>query len=285
METMLHTAGYPRCHAIIASLPQLMVHSWMSSLLVERMEQRAAQVQGRADLCGGDWERAFFITLARSFGFGKNGDAFEQWARQLPLAALAHHRDNREQVEAVFLGTAGLLTPEQAIHQREYAYLCHKYSLTMQMDASQWRYARMRPQLFPHRGILHLAAIYIDHRATLSRTVELAMHADPGEAVRDIRSELLASASTARLVVINAVVPTLWAYAAHTQRQELQDRAVALLEQLPAEDNYIMRQWRECGLKVATAADSQSLLHLKRTRCDTCDCLRCRFGHEYLKQK
>ena len=62
------------------------------------------------------------------------------------------------------------------------------------------------------------------------------------------------------------------------------DKATCLLTQLPPENNYIIRQWRGCGLTVASAADSQALIQLKREYCDRADCLRCRFGYEYLKQ-
>jgi len=59
---------------------------------------------------------------------------------------------------------------------------------------------------------------------------------------------------------------------------------VALLEQLKAENNHITRLWSRCGLPVQTAADSQALIQLKSAYCDRKDCLRCRFGYEYLKQ-
>ena len=61
------------------------------------------------------------------------------------------------------------------------------------------------------------------------------------------------------------------------------ERAIAMLEQLPHESNYIIRQWKACGLTIASAADSQALIQLKREYCDRLDCLRCRFGYEYLK--
>jgi hypothetical protein len=60
-------------------------------------------------LCNGDWENAYFVTLARNYGFGINGDVFEQWAYNIPLSAVAHHRDDLFQIEAIFMGQAGLL--------------------------------------------------------------------------------------------------------------------------------------------------------------------------------
>jgi hypothetical protein len=65
--------------------------------------------------------------------------------------------------------------------------------------------------------------------------------------------------------------------------QAMQEQAIALLEQLKPERNHILRQWQQCGISVESAADSQALIQLKREYCDRHDCLRCRFGFEYLK--
>lgn len=56
-----------------------------------------------------------------------------------------------------------------------------------------------------------------------------------------------------------------------------------MLEELPAENNRILRVWKECGLRVASAADSQALIQLKKMYCDRLDCLRCQFGYAYLR--
>ena len=56
-------------------------------------------------------------------------------------------------------------------------------------------------------------------------------------------------------------------------------------EALKAENNHIVRMWKEVGLAVETAGDSQTLIQLKKTYCDKKDCLRCRIGYEYLKKK
>ena len=60
----------------------------------------------------------------------------------------------------------------------------------------------------------------------------------------------------------------------------MKERALSILEQLPPEDNHIMRQWKACGLSVSSAADSQALIQLKREYCDRQGCLRCRLNEE-----
>jgi hypothetical protein len=42
--------------------------------------------------------------------------------------------------------------------------------------------------------------------------------------------------------------------------------------------------WLQVGLPVETAGDSQALIQLKKEYCDKKDCLRCRFGYEYLSR-
>ena len=62
-------------------------------------------------------------------------------------------------------------------------------------------------------------------------------------------------------------------------------RAFAILEKLKPENNYIVRQWQQCGLKVENAADSQALIQLRKEYCDVKKCLYCRFGYAYLKRE
>ena len=100
--------------------------------------------------------------------------------------------------------------------------------------------------------------------------------------ISEHKAKTLSTASR-DLIIINSVVPTLYAYGQEHHDERLQERAVELLESLKAERNFIMRQWQQCGLCVDTAADSQALIQLKREYCDRLDCLRCRFGYEYLK--
>lgn len=85
------------------------------------------------------------------------------------------------------------------------------------------------------------------------------------------------------LLLINTVVPFLYAYGKWRLDESLCERAKALMEELKPEDNHIIRMWQECGLKVEHAGDSQALIQLKKNYCDLKKCLYCRFGYAYLK--
>ncbi|MCR5820575.1 MAG: DUF2851 family protein [Bacteroidaceae bacterium] len=315
-NTLRQTEDYPRCWHIIPSLPSLTVHSWMSALLFERLQQRSERCLSRLDALHGDWERMAWVTLSRNFGFGINGDPFEQWATQLPLHACAKHRDDLFQLEALFLGTAGLLTPESIPNsakeaaekddylkrlRAEYTYLSHKFSLNPPMPAHLWRFLRLRPLNFPHLRLVQLARLYNKETAGFNTLIQASSREELHKALDTAPSDYwqshylfgLASKNNAKclsatsrdLIIINTVVPLLFAHGIRTDNEEEQTRAISILEQLKPEANYIIRQWQKCGLNVESAADSQALIQLKREYCDRIDCLRCRFGFEYLKRQ
>ena len=285
-QELCQTDDYPRCHRVVASIPSLKVHSWMEQLLAERLDGKSARILKRVKESRGDWEQAAFATLARSFGFGINGELLEEWAAHVPLAAAAKHRNNLLQVQALFLGTAGLighLGPHDGCDaqkaEAEYAYLAHKFSLPAP-PPFLWRYLRTRPYNFPHLRILQLAAVFHHGGAQLHALLEAS---DTALLQRCLQGAPL-SVSAIRLIAINTVAPLLYAYGQAQGNDTLVSRAMDLLESLAAENNYIIRQWSACGLEAGTAAHSQALIQLKREYCDRYDCLRCHFGYEYLKQ-
>lgn len=300
---------HPLCYSILSSLPRLTVHSWLSALQVERFERKARDIRARLEAYGNHWEDVFFVTLARNYGFGLNGDAFEAWARLIPFRAVDKHRDNLFQVEAFFLGMAGLLDEECDADEddyrlrlrKEFHYLRQKFSLPAPLNPSRWKLLRQRPGGFPYVRLAQLADLYHRGQALFSRVMEartadelrelLAVGTSPywEEHFTFGRTSVRRSKRMGRgaldLVIINTIVPFLYAYGQHRQEESLCERATMLLETLKAEDNYITRMWSGAGLPVSTAADSQALVQLQKEYCDRKDCLRCRFGYEFLKRK
>ena len=91
------------------------------------------------------------------------------------------------------------------------------------------------------------------------------------------------SAERLNLIVINAVVPMLFAYGRSKGKEVYCDRAFDFIEMCKAEKNAITKHWQQYGIKTETASDSQALIQLQREYCDKRQCLRCRFGYEFLR--
>ncbi|MDR0940502.1 MAG: DUF2851 family protein [Mediterranea sp.] len=302
----------PVCAPVFPSLPKLIVHGWLTTLRVERLQQKATQIYDRLSRLDGNWEDAFFVTLARNFGFGLNGDAFEAWATLLPYRAIDKHRDNPFQVEAFFYGVAGMLDDaflDTASRRdeyvlslaREFHYLRRKFEPLRVMDVTLWRFLRLRPESFPTIRLSQLADLYCHGGKLFSRLLE-------AEKVDDLRRLLNARASaywddhfifgrssprqekwlgrsSKDLIVVNTVVPFLYAYGQHKGNERMCERAGRILEELKPENNHILKTWAEAGLPAEHAADSQALIQLRKEYCDKRKCLFCRFGYEFLRRQ
>lgn len=306
-KELLATDSYPPCYKIIPSLNKLFVHSWMNALQSERLEQKTEAIRQRVAQCGGSWEAGYFVTLARNYGFGVNADAFEAWATHIPLIEVGHHRDNRLQIEAIFMGQAGFLSQDKGIEDEyynqlcdEYKYLAHKFNLKP-MDKNLWKFLRLRPQNFPYIRISQLVNLYFERKCELSLLIECTTieqliglystsvtpywttHYTFNAESKPNNKHL--SVASINLLIINTAIPMLFAYGRYKGDNALCDRAFNFWEQLKAENNNIVRIWNECGLTVGNAGDSQALIQLKKEYCDKRECLRCRIGYEYLKNK
>ena len=290
------------CADKINEVPSIFIQSWKNALLTERLEQKMNAIQHLLNDNNQHWEEAFYITLARNFGFSTNSQAFENLARSLPLSVLGKHKDQLLQLEALLFGQAGLL-PENATDEysmklkQEYDFLRSKFTL-QPLNASQWKLLRLRPDNFPHVRIAQFSALIHSSSKLFSKIVE-----NPHmESLRALfvcepstywKTHYLFTAESALKVkklgaqsingiLINTVVPFLFCYAHQKNNQDLKDKALQLLEQIPGERNAIITGWQNLGLESESAYDSQSLLQLKKQYCDEKKCLRCRIGHKVL---
>ena len=290
------------CADKINQVPSIVIQSWKNALLTERLEQKMSAIESLLDENNRHWEEVFYITLARSFGFGTNSQAFERLAKSLPISILGKHKDQLFQLEALLFGQAGLLDLEtydeySANLKKEYEFLRAKYELSP-LEKSQWKLLRLRPDNFPHVRIAQFAALIHSSTKLFSKITEnpnltyirtlfayetstywKANYLFGRES--KVRTKRLGEQSINGLI-INTVVPFLFCYADQKKNDDLKDRALQILEQLESEQNAIITGWRSLGLHVDNAFDSQSLLQLKKSYCDEKKCLRCRIGHKIL---
>lgn len=313
-ETLVTLDYYPRCKKIIGNISLLLVHNWLSALQIERLELRTHQIKERLKQCEYDWEHTLFVTMARNFGFGINGDAFESWAYTIPKHAINKHRNDLFQIEAILFGQAGLLEDsaipdvykqnitQDDYYQRlkhEYNYLRHKFNLT-HINPHIWKFLRLHPQNFPHIRIAQIAMMWYEQKSNFSKFIEATSIAELRDLLDSHVSQYwkchytFASTKTPEiekgltnvskdLIIINTIVPILFAYGKHKYKESLCERAINLLEELKPENNHFVREWAEAGIVCQSAADSQAIIQLTKQYCQPHECLRCRFGYEFIR--
>ncbi len=295
------------CRAEIASLPQIYISDWISALGYERLYAKVDRLNALLDRTGGDWREVCYIALARALGFGINSEPFERLALATPLRVLSKHSDSQLALEAMLFGQSGLL---EAVPQArrdsyveslagEYDFMKAKFGLRP-LGAESWRTARMRPGNFPHRRIALLAA-FVGRIHGLFADLTEAADADEAGRLLDIpltgywssRFTLGAppgaptpslSRASLDVLVINAVVPLLYAYGLYKGNGGLCGKAVEMLAGLAAESNSIVALFRDAGVRCTDAFMSQALIQLRRGYCEARKCLYCRIGHRMLSR-
>ena len=297
-----------RCSSSLTDIPRLNREDWLETLAIERLHTKAERILGWLDSLGGDWEQTMFVALARGLGFSLNGVPFELLAKSIPLKNIYHHSDDLLQIEALLFGQAGMLDSSSHIFDeyyqalcREYAFLARKYGLRP-MRRDLWKYARTRPQNFPHRRIALLAAaLYsgkgftsslIDARGDIDRLMELFSwelhpywheHFAFGSDGRTNPSPGTLSRASKELLMINVASPFYYAYARSCGNYDLADCGSDILYLLHPEKNTIINAWANAGIKADSAMRSQALIHLNNEYCQKGRCLDCRFGHYILR--
>ena len=265
------------CHTAISDNPALISDNWKHTLLLQRLQDKADDISELLRLTRQSWEDAFYITLAHNFGFHTNGLPFEMLAKHTPLAYLRKHRESLFQLTAILLGQAGLIDPQDEELRREYAFLKTKFSLTP-IDASTWKYLRMRPQNFPDVRVRQFAQLIHRVDNLFSSLVMLTDLKQLRRLLRGDEGELRLGQSSADLIIINSVIPYMYAYGKERGDDRLVDRALRLLSELPAETNHIISEWKALGLSIASAAESQAYIQLTTRYCKDSRCMYCDVG-------
>lgn len=293
------------CHAQLQAVDPVVFHSTCSRMLIERLESKSSEVREKLDQYKGDWEATFNFFLARSFGFKVNALPFEVLASSFDMQLYAKYRDAPLQTEALIFGQAGFLAQDfndayPAQLRREYIFLQRKHGLKP-MEVSIWKFLRMRPTGFPTVRLAQFAGLMNASEHLFSRM----LHSSDLKDLKLILCKLpihsywkahyhfekqapafvpqLGSASI-ESIIINAMCLITFSYGRIMDLESYMEKAVSILEQLPAEQNQVLRQYRSAGLKIETAFTSQALLQLNKRYCANMQCLRCGIGVHLLKR-
>lgn len=306
---------YLRCglaKGFLGGLQGVLRDSWIEALLTMRYSRRAEGVKALLDRLHGNWRQTAFAVLARSLGFGVNGEAMEALAASVPLSVLERHSGNLFQLEALLMGRAGLLpekgdeAPDDYCRRlvAEYGFLGRKYGLEPLCELG-WKLRRVRPANMPQRRVALLAAFcaggftLLDDLLGCEGGVKGVMgllgrgvsdywqgHYGFGRVTGGAKGALSGglTGSSRELVCINGVVTLLYAYGLYEKREELCAMAEELLGELKAEATADTRMWREQGFEVRCAADSQALHFLYGEYCSANRCAECRWGLGLLRR-
>lgn len=291
------------CQKQLSKVDALITNQAIDRALVNRLERKCAETEDLLTRTRSDWQTVFYISLCRNMGFKVNSIPFEQLANGLPLHILAKHKNNSIQIEALFFGQAGFLNgsfkdeyPKKL--QTEYRFLKEKYGLQT-MNPKSFKFMRLRPQNFPSIRLAQMASIVAHSSHLFSKITEETnleniksfftqpvndywkSHYRFDTAVKAHSNNL--GEQAAENIIINTIVPVLFAYASSRDQEILRQRALEFLGSLPAENNTITRKFNALNLSNKNAFESQGLIELKNEWCTNKLCIKCPIGNYLIK--
>jgi len=278
------------------------IENFLERITIERLENKVAYINELLINSNNDWEQVTFQMVTKYFGTSVNKEPFFMLASSIPISVIYKHQQDSKQIEALLLGQAGFLDREfddeypKAL-KREYYYLKKLHQLT-HSNQSLWKFLRLRPSNFPTIRLSQLASL-------LSRTEKLFSSILAAESITQLRKLFEVQANSyfethyvfdkqvktkssktgnmnIDIILINAIIPILFAFGKYKDNEEYCDRAAQFLSQIIGERNAIIKQMTTYGFKTNTAYQTQGILELRTNYCDKKRCLSCAIGHKIL---
>ena len=303
-ESLMNAAGFIACEKSILQVKEITWEGWKDRLLAERLTRKSEAVRCYLEQSNFHWEETFWWLLARNFGLAVNADAFEAVAKSIPLNILSKHKNQIHQLEALLFGQAGLLDEKFVedypnMLRKEFQFYNKKYNLNP--SNAHVFFLRMRPVNFPTIRLAQLAVLVQQSAHLFSRikeatsVVEVKKWFDVTandywhyhyrfDELSNFRRKKLGTAMIDN-VIINTIVPMLFAYGSYHREEKQKKKAMKWLEEISSESNAITKAFHELGAETKNAFDSQALIELKNEYCSKKRCLDCAVGNAILSNK
>jgi len=290
------------CEKDIATTDLFVLNNWLERIYFERLEQKAVQIQEVLKNTNNNWEATLFVLIAKNFGLKVNGEAFLNFANSFDFSIVRKVSTNRNQLEALFFGQAGLLNSsnESIFHQElahEYIFLKKKFNLCP-ISKNQIQFFRLRPNNFPTIRLSQLAGLYYKHSSLFSNLIAIKDLSDFYELFNVTTSSFWQSHYTFEtsskesvkklsksfidLLLINTIIPLKFMYLKSLGESNFSD-VLAIIEQIKPEKNTIISKFNQLKIESRNSFRAQALLQLKNEYCNKQRCLQCAIGNELLK--
>lgn len=300
LSSLMESKEIIPCKHIYRIPPSIQIEEFKSRILVERIANKSHRIQGLVFDQNQNYESACYQAILSGFGITVNSDVFLEIAQSLPLTILAKHLHRIDQLEALLLGQANLLSTIDEYSSyltREYEYLKHLYHLIP--IARTPLKSKILPPSFPTIRLVQFAAWIYRHPRIFAQLIRVLsvekiksyfdievspywhLHYDFGKQYSSPSTPILSQSFVEKLI-INSVLPfRIWMEKENSSSVE---HLIEIYMQLKPEKNKITKLFSELfHFKNQNAFDSQSYIEWYQNYCLSQKCLDCPIGFYTLR--
>ncbi len=291
------------CSLYIRKANNVLVQQWFRDLQAERLRQKTHRINRILMHQPIGREETLYRAMGSGFGLPINCVPFEMVTSGLPLNLLIELRDQLQDLEAILFGQSGFLQtraiqgPYASDLRKRYNERAHNFKVKP-VPPHLWKFFRLRPASFPTLRISQFASL-IHHRFPMTDSLLLNTSINELEQLLRVRATqywdthyVFGKCSppsvkhlgyqSIRTLIINVIVPFLYMLGKREQRTDAIKQATAILLELQAESNHIIKKWTKFGMKPNNAFESQALIQLHNNYCQQKRCLDCQLGMFFL---
>ncbi len=301
---LIESKGTIPCQGLLSKQDHDLRYLVHPHLIIEKWQSKSQQYEQRLYENKRDWEQLFYEQLMYYLGGTVNKATFLEITQILPFTLIKRYRHEIINLEALLLGVAGILRESHIDTdlkglKKHFMFLQKKHGLHS-LPPTFLKYSRMRPNAFPTIRLVLASKLFQKQEGLFSSLMK-------AKSVKHIRELLsvkiesgfwyshysLKSKSNPRMksmgndlidiLLINVVLPIRFLYVKTHFADNRHLQTIEWCSQLSPEKNQLTRYFSSLSLSPENAAESQSLIHLKKEYCEQYRCLECRIGHYLLK--
>lgn len=270
--------------------------------LLKKLDEKSIEIEESLKKFKNNYEAVLFHHLAYAFGLKVNAPIYKEMAENIDFSVVQKIRQNQTQLEALFFGKANWLEKiedeEMKIWKREFDFIKAKYQIN-DLKFSP-KFLRLRPPNFPTIRLSQLANLYHREQNLFSKIINAKTskeifkifdgikaseywdnHFNFGK-ISTVEGEKFLTKDFVELIIINAILPLKYAYHKN-HNEEIADEILEFYKKLSSEKNTVVYGWKNLGLEIKTALESQALIYHFKNFCLSKNCLNCGIGLKLLK--
>ncbi|NRA13528.1 MAG: DUF2851 family protein [Crocinitomicaceae bacterium] len=257
------------CENELNSVDPIFLQSMIGKSLVEKLNDRVKLIKPYLT----EESSALYVFLAAAFGSNLNKHAFLELIKSVPYSQLVYLTPSQRY--KLMMSESGMLTNNSSGKN----------------EPNQWHFKGTRPNNFPTVRLKQFA--HLIGESELELLVKAGSANNVIEAFNNVferSNDSISSGGIAKLssnfkngLIINGVVPFLWYLSEPNCEDKYQEMAIEILTSISPESNSVLKKWKNSGVNMENAYDSQGLIGLYRYYCCRKKCLSCQVGNKILK--
>ncbi len=295
------------CGEYLSKLSSLSRVDMFETLFVERLESKCDILFSYHKLSGGNWLNTLLYSIFDAYNIAsKNRKYFRQLIYNIKYYSIIQTLNSVEEVEALLLGSAGLLDKVEFADDYLYslrkcfANISQKFSLPrinpLYWDSSSVKgisiyvsFAQLASIIFNNKTLLYdvIESRNLDDlRKLFTKDISIywQSHSDFMVLEENVPKTKNLSKQKVDLLLINGILPFITIYAKANNLANIDSQKIIdYYCQIPKEENTFIRKWEKMSIELNDSFESQAIIQLTKNYCKLRQCYRCKLGQKMLK--